>query len=847
MNTKKLASIFLLTILLVLPVGNIIVSGNALTIYNGTEHDEDVGNYYYYSPSMEDWSFYNPYIVSYLKINDDYKEIDGWNAIYFDEIDYWYYLYYQTSDDTIYHYNQETGVWYRYNYENFIWDFYSFDEGDIWEYNASSQYWQKHDPQEIQQQTTNTIEFDEQYSQIEATDDFELLQQWYFSQFSYLDWYTYEDSYEYDWNSQQWTFSDAYYQQELDDKYFDELFDSVIDSIWQYYQDSGGEITTSEYTFLVYLNGTDLESNSGLGTMDIAEMWDVGSSQNVNILFKTGGTSNWNLPQINPYMNQYWYVGQSEIHLLEDVSSVYEESICTHESITNFIEYAHENYPAEKYVIIYWNHGGGAVSGYGHDDHTAKSLSLNEIMLGMHNAKESTGIDFELIGFDACLMATLETMSMLSNYGKYFVASEELEPGYGWNYTPIIRSIVEKPWISGRDLGRVIVDSFAEYYYDSSAANNITLSLVDLGKIDEVVKNLEEFVKGIITDRNNFGDIDRFAQIVQARSRSESYGGRYPSDMVDLYDLADKLEPFSKEKALLLKSSIDNAVYHNINSINNPNAKGISIYYPADNPDAFLYSWEIYKDLYFSKTYREFIGRYLSRLMSNREHRSTTAFISSIKENMSREIEVDFNIHDIPKLKNVELEFYILEEKDKLLGSQSVLVDVTESRAMSTLVDEWYKVKDNYVKASLDEEGHKIHVDIELNDLSAELIYNSSTFDFVKAVLVTSDQSTKYVEKELEVGDKIVFVYGDVKGSVVIYNHHDDIELTLQELKDVKIGYRFVSKDILSKSTYSTMAIFDLRKDREFSMNLFYVIPAIIIILALSFIALKVVTKEEKI
>ncbi|MCR5235609.1 MAG: hypothetical protein K6E34_00220 [Lachnospiraceae bacterium] len=36
---------------------------------------------------------------------------------------------------------------------------------------------------------------------------------------------------------------------------------------------------------------------------------------------------------------------------------------------------------------------------------------------------------FDFIGFDACLMATVETAYMLSPYADYMIASEEFEPG----------------------------------------------------------------------------------------------------------------------------------------------------------------------------------------------------------------------------------------------------------------------------------------------------------------------------------------------------------------------------------------------------------------------------------
>ena len=44
------------------------------------------------------------------------------------------------------------------------------------------------------------------------------------------------------------------------------------------------------------------------------------------------------------------------------------------------------------------------------------------------------GVKFDFVGFDACLMATYEMAAHMASYADYMVASEELEPGIGWNY-----------------------------------------------------------------------------------------------------------------------------------------------------------------------------------------------------------------------------------------------------------------------------------------------------------------------------------------------------------------------------------------------------------------------------
>ena len=83
-------------------------------------------------------------------------------------------------------------------------------------------------------------------------------------------------------------------------------------------------------------------------------------------------------------------------------------------------------------------------------------LFLPDIALAFQNS----GVKFDFVGFDACLMGTIETAYMLEPYADYLVGSEETEPAYGWDYTPWLNALGENTSIDTVDLGTVIVDSF---------------------------------------------------------------------------------------------------------------------------------------------------------------------------------------------------------------------------------------------------------------------------------------------------------------------------------------------------------------------------------------------------
>ena len=98
-----------------------------------------------------------------------------------------------------------------------------------------------------------------------------------------------------------------------------------------------------------------------------------------------------------------------------------------------FLDFSYNNYPSDNYSLIFWNHGGGPIYGYGVDEQYNDVLYLHELKWAMKNSPFKTK-KLSFVGFDACLMATLETAQVFAPYANYFVASEEIEPGAGWNY-----------------------------------------------------------------------------------------------------------------------------------------------------------------------------------------------------------------------------------------------------------------------------------------------------------------------------------------------------------------------------------------------------------------------------
>ncbi|MFA7562432.1 MAG: clostripain-related cysteine peptidase [Methanoculleus sp.] len=153
------------------------------------------------------------------------------------------------------------------------------------------------------------------------------------------------------------------------------------------------------------------------------------------------------------------------------------------ETLARFLAYVNEIEGYEQRYLVFWDHGSG-YQGYGHDEVWDDTLTLDEMKV----AFSRNGERYDLIGFDACLMSMIEVAAVLEPYAKLLVASENLEPGSGWDYAPLARELSERPGMSPEAFGKLTVDSYMENPDDSQK----TLALLDLGKTGALLAALDE-------------------------------------------------------------------------------------------------------------------------------------------------------------------------------------------------------------------------------------------------------------------------------------------------------------------------------------------------------------------
>ncbi len=361
----------------------------------------------------------------------------------------------------------------------------------------------------------------------------------------------------------------------------------------------GGKDTV---TIMVYMCGSDLESKSGMATSDLAEMAAAKLSDKVNIIVYTGGATAWKNNVVSSRVNQIYKVESGGLRTL--VSDDGTAAMTNPDTLSSFIQYCTKNYPANRNELIFWDHGGGSISGYGYDEKNPRSGSMG--LSSISKALKAGGTKFDFIGFDACLMGTLENGLTLAPYADYLIASEETEPGIGWYYTDWLTSLSANTSLSTLEIGKAIVDDFVATCDRKCAGQKTTLSVVDLAELEKTVPaKFKNFASGLSGMLQN----SEFTAVTNARNDSREFATSSKVDMVDLVDLANHLGT-AESKALA--STLLSAVKYNRTSSSITNAYGISIYFPYQKKDRVGSAVSAYNALGLDSEYTRCIQQFAS-------------------------------------------------------------------------------------------------------------------------------------------------------------------------------------------------------------------------------------------
>lgn len=359
-----------------------------------------------------------------------------------------------------------------------------------------------------------------------------------------------------------------------------------------------------EWTVIVY-SAADDEVLEGNMWFDVNEMELVGSNSQMNIVVQLDrysgafdGDGDWSDTR------RFLITQDGDLESIQSpvVESVGEVDTGQPQTLIDFVTWAVRNYPARKYALILSDHGGGWTGGF--SDMSASSyseLSIPEIVASLEQIRQNTGIDkFELIGFDACLMGQVEVFGSLYPYSNYMVASEEVEPGYGWSYAAWLEQLAQNPAMDGNGLSQSIISTYvindvllsggrASSDEIAQEESTTTLSAVQSARMPDVIGAMNQFVSTI-------SEIDQ-GIVAEARTYTRSYfslfGEEVSPSFIDLGNFAEVLTTLTddaavEQAAIQLRTAISSAVVAEKHGRNMAGSSGIAFHFP--DSDLYYYT-----------------------------------------------------------------------------------------------------------------------------------------------------------------------------------------------------------------------------------------------------------------
>lgn len=338
------------------------------------------------------------------------------------------------------------------------------------------------------------------------------------------------------------------------------------------------DVESGTWTVFVYLCGSDLESDQGSATEDLGEMVGASGSENVRFVVETGGAKRWYTDGFDAKKIQRFLIQDGSI---QEVDSVAAADMGEANTLADFLTWGVANYPAEHMGVVLWNHGGGSISGVCFDERNDDdALVLRELDDAMATTFATMWDKFEFVGFDACLMGTLETANVLASYANYMYGSEEMEPGTGWEYSTIIEYLAENPDCTGEELGKEIAGAYMDSIQDAEDRDIATFSVVDLSQVDGLLQSFHAFSQELYEVSE---DAETLAMVARGINAADNYGGNNPSEgyfnMVDLAGLVEACADYTPSSGEVIDALKKAVVYH-AEGKTHERAQGLSLYYP---------------------------------------------------------------------------------------------------------------------------------------------------------------------------------------------------------------------------------------------------------------------------
>ena len=375
-------------------------------------------------------------------------------------------------------------------------------------------------------------------------------------------------------------------------------------------------------TIMIYMIGSNLESEHGSASEDIDEILAADIPDDVNVILECGGSTQWVNAAVPDGEVTRFIIKSHKLDMLQKLGKI---SMTAEGVLSDFISYSTSNYPAENYTIVFWDHGGGIPVGFGCDElgDFHDLLTSYEI----RNEMDKADCRFDVVIFDACNVGTLEMSMALREHSDYLIGAETIVAGAGMYYTNWLA------YANGdcQKFCEIAAKDYINEIHNSGYSAPVSMSLIRLDCIEEVYNRYIEYLSLVFSEMNTGG----FEQYAQVRLNYDDFND---VDSIDLVTLATKYE---NDNSTGLQNAVTNAVVWTESDVSS--GHGITTYCPIKY-DCYTEGRKAFVELNYDQSIISFYDDFVSRILSCQDSNEINAYagdwyISSYAANTSNKLQ----------------------------------------------------------------------------------------------------------------------------------------------------------------------------------------------------------------
>lgn len=287
-----------------------------------------------------------------------------------------------------------------------------------------------------------------------------------------------------------------------------------------------------EWTAIFFVAAdNDLQS---FAIRNIRQMATIGSNDRINIIVHL------DIRISNKKVTKRYYIERDNIiEINGNDPSTQRMDSGDPETVISSVRWAVSSFPAQHYMIVFWNHGTGYIDpaysriikpmdlftfnpvtykleldrdieffeyihgnerdynstedyttyGVCWDDSTGHYLTNQKLQYALSIIQRDIlhGQKFDIVAFDACLMGMCEIYDLIKPFANICIASQEVELGTGWNYQRVLAPFATQS-LAPLAFAKHIVDVYDQTY--STITNDYTLAAINLDQFDLLEKNV---------------------------------------------------------------------------------------------------------------------------------------------------------------------------------------------------------------------------------------------------------------------------------------------------------------------------------------------------------------------